>query len=312
MVDPLVDTQPSRPRDTLSDYQPIRVTPYSAPEPAGKKNRLRPGCGCWSISLILLVLGLITIYVGLPPRTNIVLMGIDDRAPGEALGRSDTLILMTFVPVRRYVGMLSIPRDLWVQVPGYGEDRINTAHFYAEAEQPGSGPTAVKAVIRSNFGVEARYFIRVRFDNFLGLVDAVGGVDITLEEPMSGYAAGTHHLDAEQALAFVRSRAGADDFTRLRKAQILIRSFMVKALSPGGLLHWPTLAQVGLTAVETDLPAYLWPKFGLAFLLAGPEGLEARIIEREMVAPFTTEQGAQVLAPRWDLILPLVQDMFGE
>jgi LCP family protein required for cell wall assembly len=208
--------------------------------------------------------------------------------------------------------MLSIPRDLWVQIPGYGENRINTAHFFAEAQQPGSGPLAAKAVIQANFGVEMQYFIRFRFDSFVDFINAVGGVEITLAEPMSGLPAGVHRLDAAQTLAFVRDRQGADDFSRLRKAQIVLQAVIASALSPSSIPRWPGMAEAALNALETDVPLYLWPKLGVIYLLAGSDNLEARIIEREMVQPFVTNQGAQVLLPRWDLIQPLILEMFGQ
>jgi polyisoprenyl-teichoic acid--peptidoglycan teichoic acid transferase len=292
-VDPLADTQPSRLRGSLSDYQPVPVDPYSAPVRPQQKKRWRPGCGCFTV---LLLAALLAGYVFFPLRTNIILMGIDDRTPGSAVGRSDTLVLLTFQPFKRYVGMLSIPRDLWVQIPGRGENRINTAHFFAEAAEPGSGPQAVKSVIQANFGVSAHYFVRARFDSFIQVIDTMGGVEIDLPEAMSGYPPGAHRLSGEQALAFVRDRLGADDFSRMRKGQILIRSLVASALSPGNWPHWPQMTQAVLQAVETDIPLYLWPKLGFAFLIASPDGVDARIIDREMVTPFRTDQGAQVLA----------------
>jgi LCP family protein required for cell wall assembly len=206
--------------------------------------------------------------------------------------------------------MLSIPRDLWVQIPGYGENRINTAHFFAEAQQAGSGPQAVKTVIQVNFGVDVQHFVRVRFDNFLEIIDTMGGVDVNLPEGMSGYPAGTHHLDSEQALAFVRDRSGTDDFSRLVKGQILLRALVTSAFSPGNIPHWPGMAWIGFNAVETDIPIYLWPKMGLTLLLVGTDGIDGRVITRDMVSPFVTNEGAQVLEPRWELIQPLIQEMF--
>jgi len=241
-----------------------------------------------------------------------LVIGIDDRAPGGALGRSDTMILATFLPAGKYIGLLSIPRDLWVQVPGYGENRINTAHFFAEAQQPGSGPQAAKQVVQQNFGVDVDYFVRVRFDNFKELIDTLGGIRVTLPEAMSGYPAGTHLLDSNQALAFVRDRAGSDDFSRMDRGQIFLRGLVTSAVAPENLLHFPEVIRVGFGTLETDIPVILLPKFGLLLLLVGPDGIDGRIISREMVSPFTTNQGAQVLEPRWDLINPMLLEMFGQ
>ena len=317
-VDPLAETQPTavkdRPEylsDPLSDYQPIRLEPAPGASRPGRKSGPRRGRGC--LLPLLLILALLIGYFIFPIRTNIVLLGIDDRTPGEAMGRSDTLILLSLKPVERYVGMVSIPRDLWVNIPGVGENRINTAHFFAEIEQPGSGPEAVKTVIQANFGVKVPYYIRARFDNFKQVITALGGVRITLAEPMGGYPAGTHLLDADQALAFVRDRtSGGDDFARMRQTQVLGSGLIETALTPANFARWPEMAGMALSAVETDIPAYWWPRLGLAVLLSMPDGIDGRVIGREMVSPFTTDQGGQVLAPRWELIRPMILEVFGE
>src|SRR5512143_2909425 len=104
--------------------------------------------------LVLLILIGLGAYFLAPLRTNVLIMGIDRPPEGTAISRTDTLILMTVAPLKPYVGMLSIPRDLWVKIPGVGENRINTAHFFAEAQQKGAGPAAAMQTIRQNFGVD--------------------------------------------------------------------------------------------------------------------------------------------------------------
>lgn len=317
MLSQLDQTQPTNPagkrdvpQDQLSQYQPIRLSPPTAPPLVRKKERPRWGCGCLVFLLLFLLLA---VYYLFPIRTNIVLMGIDDRNPGSALGRTDTLILLTLKPVERYVGMLSIPRDLWVSIPGIGENRINTAHFFAEAEEPGSGPEAVKEVIRTNFGVDARYYVRARFDNFKELINLLGGVEITLTEPMGGYPEGKQTLDADQALAFVRDRtSGGDDFARMRQTQVFVVGLIQTVLSPGHVGKWPQMAGMILGGIETDIPVYGWPRLAVALLSALPDGIDGRVINRDLVNPFTTDQGAQVLAPNWDLIRPVLQELFGD
>jgi LCP family protein required for cell wall assembly len=310
--DPLAETQPTMPRDGLSDYQPVRIPGEPHAWFSDMKPRTMPGCGC-SSGLVFLLAGIIlAAYLFLPVRTNVLILGIDDRAAGSAVGRSDTMILATFQPIKRYIVMLSIPRDLWVQIPGHGENRINTAHFFAEAQQPGSGPQAAKEVVQANFGVDVDYSVRVRFDNFKEVIDTLGGIQITLLEPMSGYPAGTHLLNSDQALAFVRDRAGSDDFSRMNRGQIFLHSLVTSALSPANIPHWPVMARVGLSAVETDIPIFLWPKFGTTLFFVGLDRIDARLITREMVYPFMTSEGAQVLEPRWDIINLVLLEMFGQ
>jgi LCP family protein required for cell wall assembly len=259
------------------------------------------------------VLGLATgLYLLAPFRTNVLLLGIDRAPEGTALGRSDTIILTTFVPLEPYVGMLSVPRDLWVTIPGRGENRINAAHFFAESDRPGSGPDAAVETVRSNFGVDVDHYLRIRFDGFRRFVDALGGVEVTLSETMAGYEAGRHVLNGEQALAFVRNRQGTDDFFRLARGQLFLKAVFAQVLRP---TTWPRLPGAALAlflAVDSDLPPWEWPRLGLTLLRAGPEGIDARTITHEMVHPFTTSGGAAVLAPDWTRINPVLMEMFGQ
>lgn len=293
----------------LAETQPTRTVSWAAPP-----SKKRGGRCCWGALLIpvLLVICLGLGFLLTTERTNILILGLDSREPGSDLGRSDTLILTTFEPRQPYLGMLSIPRDLWVSVPGYGENRINTAHFFAEAEQPGSGPEAALQTVQQNFGVDVNYYMRLRFDNFLNLIDLLGGVEIELTEPMSGYPAGIHRLDAEKALAFVRDRAGSDDFYRMQRSQIFIKALLKSVLSPVEWRQWPEILPLVMEMVDTNIPISKWPSLAITLLRVGPEGIDARIITREMTFPFSTESGAQVLAPNWAAINPVLFEMFGQ
>jgi polyisoprenyl-teichoic acid--peptidoglycan teichoic acid transferase len=284
-------------------------------QPPDAFSRPRRRRGCLSLPLFFFLfafLGLLGIYLFAPLRTNLLILGIDYSPNMDAVGRSDTIILATFVPFKPYVGMLSIPRDLWVAIPGYGENRINTAHFFAEAQQPGSGPLATIDTIHQDFGVSDHYFLRIRFEGFKDVVNAMGGVDIVLDQPMAGYPAGQHHLTGNKALAFARSRMGADDFYRMQQGQIVIKSAFRQLLNP---LKWPRLPVVLLAlshSVDTNVPIWQWPRLGLALLRLGPAGIDSRTIMREMVTPFVNDQGADVLLPNWERINPVLMEMFGQ
>jgi LCP family protein required for cell wall assembly len=251
-------------------------------------------------------------YFLAPLRTNILILGIDRTPEGTDLGRSDTLILTTFLPHLPYVGMLSIPRDLWVTIPGVGENRINAAHFLAEAEAEGSGPSAAMETVRTNFGVDVDYYVRLEFGGLRGFVDALGGVEVDLEAPAAGLAPGRHLLDGEQALAFVRDRQGSDDFTRMGNAQLFLRAVMRQLIRPSSWLRLPQAALALLGAVDTDLPPWMWPRIALTLARTAPAGIDMRSITREMVSPFTTAGGASVLAPDWSRINPILLEMFGQ
>ena len=211
-----------------------------------------------------------------------------------------------------YVGMLSIPRDLWVNIPGVGENRINTAHFFAEASDPGSGPDATLETVRQNFGIDVGYYVRIKFDGFKEIFDAMGGLNITLEEPMSGYPAGSHHLDSAQALALARDRAGSDDFFRMARGQLILKSVFRQILSPASWVRLPAVLASISNAVDTNLPFWLWPRLATTMLRVGPDGIDNRTIARTMVTPFTTNQGAMVLLPNWDAINPVLLEMFDQ
>ncbi|GAP15482.1 transcriptional attenuator, LytR family [Longilinea arvoryzae] len=282
--------------DPLSYYQPIPVTIQPLP-PKRRK------WGWWLVALVL-------IYFLAPLRTNLLVLGTD-RTEGVNIGRSDTIILMSVVPLAPNVVMLSIPRDLWVTIPGYGEQRINTAHFFAEAQQPGSGPQAAMNTIEANFGVHVSRYISINFDGFVEMVDAVGGVDVELEHDEGGLTAGKHHLDAGQALAFARERYTSDDFHRMKHGQMVIRAAALKMANPVNWYRWPKLLAGLSHAVQTNLPIYDWPRLGFAVLRAAlTNTIDSHVLDRDYVTPTITDEGADILMPNWDAIRPLIVDLF--
>jgi anionic cell wall polymer biosynthesis LytR-Cps2A-Psr (LCP) family protein len=160
--------------------------------------------------------------------------------------------------------------------------------------------------------VDVSYYVRIRFEGFKDVVNALGGVDINLTEPMAGYPPGQYHLTGNKALAFVRNRQGSDDFFRMEQGQFLMKAILRQMLSP---LSWPRIpaALIALgRATDTNLPIWQWPRLGLAILRAGPEGIDNRTITREMAAPFVTSEGAQVLLPDWARINPVLMEIFGQ
>jgi LCP family protein required for cell wall assembly len=247
-----------------------------------------------------------------PERTNILLLGIDYSDPGNAVARTDSIILFTFNPLKPTIGMLSIPRDLWVTVPGVGENRINTAHFYAENLQPGSGPTIAMEVVSLNFGVNVDYYLRIRFEGFREIVDALHGVDLILKEPMAGYPAGKVHLTGRKALAFVRDRTNTDDFFRMSQGQVMLKALFMNMLKPVKWIRLPAVFKAFFNSVDTSIPVWEWPRLTIALLRAGSEGIQSRLITRDMVKPYMTDQGANVLLPNWAAIRPIVKEIFGQ
>jgi LCP family protein required for cell wall assembly len=286
-------TRPSRHMDR---FQPMPVLP-------SRRRKIRR----WPLTLLALIL----FYFFAPLRTNILLLGTDDSPERGSLGRTDTIILLTIVPFKPYVGMLSIPRDLWVKVPGVGEQRINTAYFFAEANREGSGPGAAIQTIRENFGVPVRYYAVIHMLGLTSVVDSIGGVDVDLKSPTGGLSAGVHHLNGEDALAFARERYSSDDFSRMQRAQILLTAIFGKALHPAHWISLPRFIFSFTQVVDTNIPFWQLPRLLFAVMRAFLFGIDSQTITPEMVSPFQTSQGAQVLAPNWDAIHPLLLRMFG-
>lgn len=293
----LEKTQPTRRMDRM---QPVRALPP-------RRRSGITGC-CW---LPLSLFALILLYFFAPLRTNILLLGTDDSPERGSVGRTDTIILATVVPLKPYVGMLSIPRDLWVNVPGVGEQRINTAYFFAEANAQGTGSRAALQTIHDNFGVPVRYYAVIHMFGFTPVVDALGGVDINLESPIGGFPAGIHHLNGEDALNFVRERSSSDDFGRMVHTQILLSAMFKKVINPSYWLSLPQFVYSFAQVIDTNIPLWQWPRLLFALLRAFVFGIDTQTITRDMVSPFQTSQGAQVLAPNWEAINPLLKRMFG-
>ena len=287
-------TQPNR---RMDDAHAIRVLP----RPKRRKKRTR----------LLFSLALIVIYFFAPLRTNFLLLGTDDSPERGSVGRTDTIILISVVPLKPYIGILSIPRDLWVEIPGIGEQRINTAYFFAEANQAGTGGKAAMETIHENFDVPVRYYAVIHMLGLVSVIDALQGVDIELETSMGELSAGGHHLNGIQVLDFVRERSTSDDFGRMKRTQILLSATLLKMINPSGWQNLPRAVLALVQTVDTNLPLWQWPRLLFALLRALIFGVDSRVVSRQMVIPFQTSQGAQVLAPNWDVLRPVLSEMFG-
>jgi LCP family protein required for cell wall assembly len=259
-----------------------------------------------------------------PPPTNILILGIDRRPDQGDAVRTDTLLLLHVAPRDRRLGLLSIPRDLWVTIPGRGEERINAAHVYGELEATGNGPARAAETVRYNLGVPVHHTLRLDFDAFRGVIDAAGGIEIDVPTavvddayPTEDYGtirieipAGRQRMDGETALRYARSRHGSSDFDRAARQQQIFTALAKKLTRPGGWLVAPRVYRALQDAVETDLSMRDLARLALAWQRAGESGVLRIVIDRTMTTPFRTAEGAAVLLPHWDLIHPLVQAQF--
>jgi len=227
-------------------------------------------------------------------------------------------------PVQRKVALLSIPRDLWVEIPGHGENRINSAFFYGEFEgTEGAGPGLMKRTIEHNLGVPIDYYGTLNFQCFKQIIDILGGITVDVPQPISddrypddGYGymriyipAGRQHMNGETALQYVRARHETSDFSRMRRQQQLILAMREKALRLDIIFSLPELLPVFRQAFSTDLPAQ--DLLALANLAAQIEleDIQLRVIDESMTIPYVAPDGAQVLLPRLERIQAMIANL---
>jgi len=117
-------------------------------------------------------------------RTNIALLGMrGENIPGGGL-LADTIMILSIKPDENKAAMISIPRDLYVNVPGTGDrQKINAVHFYGEQKGKGQGLEDMKTIIGEVLGIPIHYATSINFEGFKQLIDAVGGIEITLDQP---------------------------------------------------------------------------------------------------------------------------------
>lgn len=251
------------------------------------------------------------------PPINILLMGTDARPDEQGPPLTDTLILLTLDLESQTAGMLSLPRDLWVPIPGQGvSTKINTAYRIGEVNgYPGGGAQLAKDTVGGFIGQEVQYYVRIGFDGFTEIVDLIGGVDVEvsqtihdIEYPTMDYGvetfhldAGVHHLDGQTALKFVRTRHTDSDYGRARRQQQLIRAMSDKVLSadmiPTLIANVPQLLSTMRNSFQTDMPIPL--ALELANYLRDSSLGEIRqlVLDANYGEETYTEQGAWILLP---------------
>jgi LCP family protein required for cell wall assembly len=257
---------------------------------------------------------------------TLVLIGVDttpERAGEGALPLADAIVLARVDPVARSAVMLSIPRDLLVEIPGIGWDRIKAAYAYGEANGP-SGPALLMATIEQNFGVRVDAFAQVDFEGFVRIVDLLGGVVVDVPAPIKDdefpgpaftyqrvyFSPGLQQLDGERALAYVRTRHDDNDLARGLRQQQVLRALRERALRVGALRRAPELLAALGDAVRTDLS----PRQALALARLGLELSPDRIRSASLagaVSDATLPSGAAVLVGDWLVIRREVAQLFG-
>jgi len=182
---------------------------------------------------------------------NFLILGNDAR--GNEKARADTIILMHVDAKKKKAVLVSIPRDMRVQIPGKGYNKINAAHSYGGSE-------LMVRTVEDFTGFTIHHYVETDFDGFQKMVDALGGVEIYIEKPMNDklanafFARGYHTLTGPEALAFVRSRKfPRGDFDRAKNQQTFLRALYKKAKEPTSLTKLPKLIGIFAENSITDL-----------------------------------------------------------
>lgn len=241
---------------------------------------------------------------------NILLLGSDQR-PNDGGFRTDTMILITVSP-QGNVSLTSFPRDLYVYVPGWKMQRLNTAHGYG-----GFNSTAM--TFEYNFGIRPDYFVLINFDGFRSIINNLGGITVNsgkyFSDSRSGYPngysvnAGPVFMDSETALWYVRSRYSSSDIDRLRRAQEVLQAIGSKLFSLDGLNRVPELYNAYRSNVDTNLSLEASLKLLPALnLINDPSGVKRYVVGYDQAYDWTDPAtGAQVLIPVPEQMRQLLQ-----
>lgn len=236
--------------------------------------------------------------------TNIVLAGND--TPGLYGGRTDSLIVVSLNRDTKTATMLSLPRDLYVAVPGWRMTKINLALPHGNApnvDYPGAGGGLIKDTIEYNLGIPVDYYVRIGFDGFKEVIDALGGVEMVVNCPLTDWRLiepgldqtveenwamftlepGVVQMDGDLALWYARSRRSSSDFARGRRQQQVLRAILNRGLERNTITQLPELWQIYRGMVETDLTLPL-------------------MLELATLAPAVRENGIQHLAIAGDAV----------
>jgi LCP family protein required for cell wall assembly len=260
--------------------------------------------------------------------TTVLLLGTDRRSSDSSVDNTDTLMLFHLDPDARRIAILSIPRDLYVEIPDHEEGRINVA--YAWGEQDGTGGLAlVRRTISTTLGIPVQHTVLFDFQAFVTCVDAIGGVDVDVPYDISdptypddgiGYdpfylPAGQHHLDGDTALKYARTRATPEgDFDRTARQRQLVLAVrdrvMQLDLLPGLISQSPQLWATLQTTLETDLTLGEIVDLAVISSRIPADQIVTASIDQTYTRFWTTPEGAEVLLPDRAAIEALVSDLF--
>lgn len=181
---------------------------------------------------------------------NILLLGVDQRKHDK--GRSDTMILMSLNPKTDSMLMISIPRDTYVNIPGYGMDKINHAYAFGDI------PLSIKTV-EETFDIPVHFYVKVNMQGFKEGINAIGGVTVTNDQAFSqggeDFPAGEIHLNGDEALKYIRMRKNdpRGDLGRNERQRSVIKAAMDRASSFTSITKIGDILGILGDNVKTDL-----------------------------------------------------------
>lgn len=263
-------------------------------------------------------------------RVTILLLGLDyrDWESQNEHSRSDTMILLTLDPLSRTAGILSVPRDLWVAIPGFKHGKINTAYYLGDAYNlPGGGPGLAVKTVEQFLGVPINYYAQIDFGAFVSFIDEIGGVKIDVPEAItidllgSGSATkktlqpGVQVLPGEWALAYARARyTQGGDFDRARRQQQVIFGIRDRILSADML---PTLiSKAGLlyqqlsAGIHTNLSLDAATQLAVLASQIPKENIRQGVIDNSTVLFGESPDNLSILIPLIDKIHLLRDEIF--
>lgn len=263
-------------------------------------------------------------------RVNVLLLGIDQRCDESGPTHTDSMMVASIDPATMTAVALSLPRDLWVEIPNIGLNRINQAHYFGEVRSyPGGGPALAAETVEALLGIPIHYYGAVNFDAFTEFIDLIGGIDVEVAEDIDdpkypdrcyGYdpfqiSAGPHHLDGAEALKFARTRAtfGGDVDRAGRQQQVLLavrNAILDLDMVPRLLTQAPQLWQSFQENVSTNMTLDEAIQLALLAKDIPRENIRTAVIGYDSLYPETTPDGQQVLVPRREGIRELRDALF--
>jgi LCP family protein required for cell wall assembly len=191
---------------------------------------------------------------------NLLVVGTDARE--TEMSRADVIMVVHVIPLERRVNIVSIPRDTMVYISGTGYTKVNHAHILGELKGGNRGGTEELLQVVSNFlNIPINYYVKTNFQGFKDLVNAIGGVDVMVENTINLHSinvdlpAGLQHIDGELALGLVRERWAfpEGDFGRQKEQSKVLKGIAKKVLSPEHIMDLAsTLAKVRKDLVDTN------------------------------------------------------------